>query len=196
MVHQRIVPAASSAHQTVPSVHALRGDEDDDDDSGEYLGRSTADTDADGDDDDLEMHRGYRDRDDREVLSYGHPASPRERRLIEGLVRRYYEAGAVADGATACSMMPAPFVKAVPEDYGSSAEPAYMHGTTCAVVATLFFKHFHNMVAAPFRITSVRLDGDKALVLMGSRAWVAGFLPLQREGGEWKIIGLLTEALR
>jgi hypothetical protein len=169
-------------------ANQFRGDEDDDDESAEKPG-SNGDTDADFDNDAKDKALGYHDIDDGSVLAYGHAPSAADEQTLAAIVKRYHAAAVAEDGATACSMTTARAVKAIPVDYGQAPGPVYLRGKTCAAVMSLLFKHNHTEIASPSEITGVRVSGNEALVLLGSRAVPASVVILQREGGVWKVMG-------
>lgn len=175
----------------------LRGDEDDDDNNSETENlHNPADGDADRDHDYNEnVINGYYDSDDATVRNYGHAAGAADKLALTSFVKRYFAAAAAEDGAMACSMIKPSFVRAIPEDYGSGAGPAYMRGKTCTAVMSLLFKHFHTQLSAPVVVSSVRVDGDKAEVIVGSTTTPVSYLPMEREGSAWRLVELLGAPL-
>jgi hypothetical protein len=63
--------------------------------------------------------------------------------MLTALVKGYYVAMAVHDGAEACRLMNPTLAAAIPEDYGAGAGPPYAHGTTCALVMSKIFRHVY-----------------------------------------------------
>jgi hypothetical protein len=140
--------------------------------------------------------RRYPDADDKVTLAYGKSPPFAERRVIADTVTRYYAAAAAADGATACALIDPLLADAVPEDYGSGAGPAYLHGgKTCRAVVSAMFRHEHALVSANVQVLSVRAKGTRAQVVVGSRAMPASLVYLRREGHMWRIQGLLGNPL-
>lgn len=178
------------------SLSGLRGDEDDDDEGVPIIGPNPHDNDADSDNDSIEP-RGYYDRDDHSVRLFGHAPGAAQTQALAQTVERYYRAAVNADGARACSLLSAPVVRSVVQDYGrGSAGPAYLRSaTTCAGVLTLLFGHSRTQLEAPIEIVAERVAGGEALVLLGSRIQPAGYLALVREGGGWRLTGLLATQL-
>jgi hypothetical protein len=170
-------------------LRSLKGDEDDDETS-EHLSDTSKDNDADFDND-LKPQPGYDDADDGSVRDYGHAASPAEEQELRGIVTRYFGAALKGDGKTGCSLIDANFVKAIPEDYGRGAGPAYSRGNTCPVVLSATFEHAHAELSGPVLVTAVRVHGDEALVLVGSTTMPARYVSLRHSGGVWGIVGLL-----
>jgi hypothetical protein len=139
----------------------------------------------------------YHDGDDTSVLTYGHAAGAAEARAVAAVVKRYYAAAAVGDGATACSMILPTLAKAIPEDYARPTGPVYLRGgKTCRAVMSRLFKHFHDKLAGAIEVTGVRVEGNLALALLGSRTRPASEMSVERIGGAWKIALLLANALR
>jgi hypothetical protein len=188
------VAVANGAH----GVGGLVGDQDDDESESHTVGSvpggdSDSDTDNDHKDD---AGRGYYDKDDGVIRSYGHAASAADARTLAGVVERYYQAAATSDGALACSLTYSVLAEAIPEDYGQAPGPSYLRGAkTCQAVMSRLFQHRHGELTGAVEVTGVRVEGKRAYVLLGSVARPASFVPLQREAGAWKIDGLLSSAL-
>jgi hypothetical protein len=181
--------APKSAAGAAPSLRSLEGDEDDDE-TDEHLSDTSKDNDADFDND-LKPQPGYDDSDDGPVRDYGRAASPAQEKLLKGVVLRYFAAAASGDGATGCSLIDANFVKAIPEDYGQAPGPTYSRGKTCPVVLSATFKHAHAELSGSVLVTAVRIQGNRALVLVGSTTMPAGYVELKHARGRWGIVGLL-----
>jgi len=183
------------------SVNGLRNDNDDDN-------ARTGDSDEDGDnnkDKDKDSRTDYKsnnnssyhDGDDEILIGLGHAASVAEGRRVAAVVRRYYTAAAAADGKEACRLMYPVLAKAIPEDEGKAPGPADIRGTTCPVVMSKVFKHLpsNEKDLATVKVTEVRIDGDEAHALLGSKTMPASFIILQRDGRAWKVDMLLGRAL-
>lgn len=181
--------AQTNATSAPPSLRSLKGDEDDDETS-EHMSDTSKDNDADFDND-LKPQPGYNDSDDGPVRSYGHAATAAKEAQLKGIVTRYFAAAKGGDGKTGCSLTDANFVKAIPEDYGQAPGPAYSRGKTCPVVLSAIFKHDHAELSSPVLVTAVRIQGDQALVLVGSTTMSARSVTLQHSHGVWGIVGLL-----
>jgi hypothetical protein len=172
------------------------GDQDDDDEAGESPQSSKDQADSDFDNDAETKDKGYFDADDNSIRTYGHAAVRVDKQAIAAVVKRYYAAAVAGDGTRACSMILPSFAKAIPEDYGQAPGPAYLRGAkTCAAVMGLLFRQVHRQVAAAFEVTGVRVEGISALAILGSRVLPARYLSLERQGGAWRIVGLLDESL-
>ncbi len=166
------------------------GDEDLDD-------REAGKVDNDNDYPQDHLHPGnalYHDKDD-EVEVYGRPASAEDMRAIATLVQRYYAAARTGDSTAACSMMYSVLAEAIPEDYGQPPGPAYLRGKTCNSVLSRLFEHSRSMLTGSYTVTGVRISGNRALVLLGSRTQPASSLFVKRERGVWKIDSLLGQPL-
>jgi hypothetical protein len=139
------------------------------------------------------------DRNNNDVLDFGHAASPSETRAITALVKRYYAAAAAEDGAKACSMIYSTLAEAVPEDYGLSPPgPHYMSGKTCPAVLTLLFKHFRPQILVELpklKVARVRLIEHHGLVVLHFGAMPERQIQVRREGHTWKVEGLLDNAV-
>jgi hypothetical protein len=174
----------------------LVGD-DDDDDPPLRVGKTVEDrVDADSDSDLGERARtGYTDEDDGTMLEYGHAAGPGDARRIVTQVERYYAAAAAENGAVACALMLIPYADNVPMDYGKGAGPRYSKGDTCAVVMTKTFAHFHRTLVGPVVITGVRVKGDQAIVLIGSKTISASYFSMTREGTRWTVDTMVASSM-
>jgi hypothetical protein len=158
---------------------------------------SEVDDDHDYPEDHLKPGNGsYHDRDDSTVIGYAHAASAAQMREIATVARRYYRVADAANGAAACSMIDAPLAAAIPKDYGGALGPVYMHGKTCAVVTSNLFRHSHDQLTDAVHVTNVRIEGNSARVLLGSRTIPAATLELKERRGVWKVDGLLGIPLR
>jgi hypothetical protein len=147
---------------------------------------------ASGDYDNDDGRRSGVDDDAITIRSYGYAAGPAERFLIVALVRRYFAAAAVDDGARACRMIDKGLAKAVPLDYGKLG-PSYLHGgKTCAAVLARLFKHDRRRLVAEARqlkVTGVRLEGGEGFVLLGfGKGTPERQIAIEHGGsGGWKI---------
>lgn len=156
-----------------------------------------SDRDNDGDNSNAEARH---DSDDRSVLRFGHPASASDKRQIGTLIRRYYAAAAAEDGAKACSsLLYSTYAEAVPEDYGTSPPgPSYAQGTSCSVVMTLIFKHFHGQIAVrlpKLKVSVVRTQERQGLAVLSFDRLSEHEIRVVREGRAWKILALIDNEL-
>jgi hypothetical protein len=170
----------------------LEGDEDDDDTAAELARQGPADQDNDTDNDYVDNARkGYRDGDDGVIAAYGHAPSSADARALTTLAKRYFSAAAGGDGARACSMIIADFVRSIPEDYGQPPGPIYLRGKTCAVVMSRLFEHDRASLASPIEVTGVRVNNSQAHIFVGSPTLSARIVLAERRRGAWKVVGLL-----
>lgn len=129
------------------------------------------------------------DRDDDEVLHFGHAASAADRRAITALVKRYYAAGAASDGKLGCSLIYSPVEKSVVEDYGRRPGSPALHGNTCSVLLGELFKLHASELRAEFprlRVTGVRVKESSGIALLNYR-----HVLVHREFGRWRMGALL-----
>jgi hypothetical protein len=139
---------------------------------------------------------GDRNDDDTHYLYYGRTANPTDRRESLALVRRYYAAAASENGAEACSMLVPFFAETVVERF---REATAIGGGTCAIVMSKLFKTHHTLLAAEnatFRTPEVRVQGDRALVILEfpTIPEVRQIL-LRRIAGAWRVLDLLDANL-
>ncbi len=128
------------------------------------------------------------DSDDAPVRFFGHEASAAERQPIVALITRYYALAAKGDGVHACPLIHSLVVESIAEEYGSL--PALRAKTCGAIVSNLFRQRHSRLVldSTTLEITSVRVEGNRALVLLRfAKAPVPNYIPVHREGRAWKI---------
>ena len=151
-------------------------------------------------DDDADEGVGSPDADDGRTRGYGHAANAADEHAVTALVKRYYAAGAMGDGATACRLM-SPRLAGEP-NLGDAAEEAYppapsapsLHGKSCVQIMSLLFREDHRRLTADratLYVIAVRIDGLHGLTLLGFRASPERQIPIVREGHAWKIDSLL-----
>jgi hypothetical protein len=174
---------------TAHTLRGLKGDEEDDESESKSEGSNPGgDEDRDSDYDYQDnLGKGYYDGDDGAVKSYGHEPSARDERALTAVVRRYSDAAAAGDGATACSLIAPTVARALPEDYGQGGAPYLRGAASCQAVMSRLFTHSHNELTGAIEVTGVRVDGNRAYVLLGSGTRVASYVTLVREGGAWKM---------
>jgi hypothetical protein len=196
------VPASAAPRGTATlvlarTVRGLRGDEDDDDVGSPTMGTNpVGDADADADNDRLDnLHRGYYDGDDAPVRDFGRALGPVAAAAQIALARRYLQLAAASEGPGACPLLTADRARAAPR-YGQAGGPAYLQGAVgCGQVMTRLFAHVHGELTGAFEVTAVRVAGQRAEVLIGSRAHPASYLPLRRQAGVWRLEQLLPVPL-
>lgn len=136
------------------------------------------------------------DSDDGRSLSFGHAASPADRRTIAAVVKRYYAALAAQDGARTCALLLAVVAESVPEEiYGPSGLTS---GMTCTEVASELSAESHPQLVAEdhtLRVIGVRVRRRLASALLRFSGRSARHILLYREGGAWKIGTLGDEDL-
>lgn len=185
--------------RTFRGTGRLEGDDDDDDTPAGSAANNPHDHDADGDNDSrAAQNKDYHDGDDGSFVAWGQAAAAVDRHGVERLVRHYYAAVLNDDGKTACRFIYVLTTKVIPEDYGQAPGPPAIRGKTCAVVLTKLFRIEHAKLvrtAASPEVTDVRVQGDIGRVLLGSATMPASYLQVHREGGAWKVQGILAVPL-
>lgn len=149
-------------------------------------------------------HTTQRDRDndndnnddDAHILNYGSAPSAAESQELTSLVRRYYAAAAVENGAKACSMLYPLLAEMAAEEHAEAS----VHGSrTCARAMTELFKQRHTVLtgeSATLKFYRVRVKGDKALTLVSFAAIPEVRQLLERRvNGSWTIDALLDTIL-
>lgn len=185
---------ATSSSSLPQSPSSLKGDEDDDDEPSETAERRENDPDDDFDNE-ANQHTGYYDKDDGSIRNFGAPASASVARTLTTLATLYYAAAARGDGSSACSMITATYIRAIPEDYGQAPGPLYLRGKSCSRVMSLLFEHERERLSEPRTVTDVRIRGNQARIILGSRTQPAVYLTVERERSSWKVAGLLAQPL-
>ncbi len=160
----------------------------------DHFGDSDKDNNSDDDNDNSEDYQvsydsNYHDSDDSSIVAYGHAAGASDARAVTNSVKRYFAAAAAKDGAPACSMLDPTVTRSIPEDYGhGSAGPAYLStARTCPAIMVLLFQHYRTQIAASRTVTGVRVQGNHAVAILGSRTVPAGYISLTRRGHTWRI---------
>lgn len=177
-----------------PSMGELNdGDKDPstDEDPDDLNGKHT-DEDNDPREDYVPTQNGsYHDDDDLKIVNFGHPAGAIDERSIVAVAMRYEAVTAAGDGVAACSLMARAFASVVAQDYGQAPGPMYLRGArTCPGVMRLLFRHQADNPGRAAHVTSVRLEGDRGVAMLGSTVNVASYLSMRRERGLWKVSGL------
>ncbi len=127
-----------------------------------------------------------------EPTTFGHPASPSDRRAIVNLIERYYAAMLAADGARGCQLILASIAEsAYEDDVHEPGAPAYMLGAkTCPEIMTRLYTHYHLVLAAELPkldVYSVRLEEHHGFAFMRFGKLPERKISVQREGGAWKM---------
>jgi hypothetical protein len=121
-------------------------------------------------------------------------SSAADKLAVATVVKRYYAALAAGDGVTACSMILSNLARSAPEDYGQAPGPSFLRGgKTCPAIIVLLSKHFHARLADAVEVTSVHVNRHSAVALLHSATLPASVFDLEREGGVWKVGGLLGD---
>lgn len=194
--------ASHAASQPPPGLgkrgsSPYRGDGDYDNADGDP--DNNLDTDSDAPYDYLYYHspntpwnRGYyHDRDDLSELAWGQGADKAEARAITSVVLRYYSAASRDDGRRACEML-LPSIRVTIKNYRLTGIP-YVRGTkTCPEAMDHIFRHYNLSVP---QVTNVRVAGNVAAVLWGSRTMAAGYITLIRRHRTWIITAAVGNPL-
>jgi hypothetical protein len=139
---------------------------------------------------------GDHNDDDGKVLYFGHAADAADRENSIALVTRYFTAAAGGDGAAGCSML-APFIAESVAENDGQAPP--LLGKTCPVVLGKLFKLHHQLLDekhATLRVIGVRVEGDRALVILDFPTIPeVRQMPERRIGGRWWLLDLLDGIL-
>ena len=128
--------------------------------------------------------------DDSKIVGYGHAANASDRQALTALIKHYYKAAVTESGATGCSMLYPFIAEAVVENYGRA--PA-LRGTTCAMVIAKLFAYRHRVLvdeAATLKVFAVRVEGDKALVVLSFARRPIRQIAARRDGNIWKLLEL------
>lgn len=139
------------------------------------------------------------DADDDQVLKFGEPAQREEARRIAALVKRYFAAAAIHDGATACSLLYSSQAESIVEDYGEDAGPADTRGKTCGAVMTKIFEKYRRQLRRTpsiLRVAQVRIKGNRAMALLDlGRSRPLRHILVHRERGVWRVGWLLAAGM-
>jgi hypothetical protein len=195
--HTRALAAAAN---TPVSSGRLMGDVDDDDEgTGNRTPTGVTDKDADLDNDSPTLEsKAYHDADDRVIVTWGRAADKRDRLAVAAVIGAYYQAAVAGNASKACSLIYTLFAEAIPEDYGQPPGPPSLRGSTCEAVLTKFFHQEHAKFAseaASLRVTGVRVKEKQGRALLGFTTAPAAYLDMQKERGNWRLVGLLGATL-
>jgi hypothetical protein len=191
---KRAIPILTSS--VIPPGQRLRGDGDADNPR-DYDGNGDGDGNEDHDEDNpVPQSYKFPDSDDKATFAYGHVPTVGERTAIEKVVKRYYAAAAVGDGATACSLLLTTLAHSLAEAYDQQSGPSYLRGaTTCRTIASKLFAHLREQLAEAITIVEVRVEGSSARVVLSSRKMRASDISLLRQDRAWKLEELLGQPL-
>jgi hypothetical protein len=117
----------------------------------------------------------------------GTPASPSVRREVVGVLRGYGAAVAVDDGRKACQFLYGPVADQLPPPAGRAA------GSGCATALAALFAGQPpgaRRALARLRVGSVVLARNQAFAFVINPDGGAGFYPLDREGGHWRLAAI------
>ena len=129
------------------------------------------------------------------IAGYGRAVDAANAEAIATLVRRYYAAAAAENGALACSLTYYIEVETLPERYGGPPGPRWLSGaSTCPALLSRVFKHFHSQLVGPVNVMAVRVKKGVAEALVSFPGLPDGVVKARREGGLWKVDGLLAVA--
>jgi hypothetical protein len=196
-VHASAVPVTKrSVAALPPSPHGLKSDEDDEDVRIDLGVRPPADNDADGDNDKTENRgKGYYDTDDVSMATFGRAAGSRDARALREMAARYIGAERAADGRAACAMLVPAVASSLVETYGSSRSGFLRGSKSCQAVMSRLFGHIRRRFSTPTKIVAVRVAGDRAVVLIGSKLMPASYFSLRRERGGWRLTEIQAATL-
>jgi hypothetical protein len=133
------------------------------------------------------------------ISTYGHEATEPDKREITALVNSYYAAAVAGDGSRACPLIDSSLALSLPQDYGNSSGPSYMHGKTCSAVLSNMFAHLPGQTAADLastKVTGVRLIGNHGFVQFTSKSFPTGEIAVAKKGNAWKLMVVIGEACR
>jgi hypothetical protein len=134
--------------------------------------------------------------DDSYVLGFGQPAGPLDKQKITTLVRHYFSAAAVEDGARACALITPFFAETVVEQYGHTPE---LRGKTCAAVMSKLFKNNHREIAdknAHLKVMRIGIEGNIARVALSfPEIPTIKQIRIRRVGNRWTVLDLLDHLI-
>jgi hypothetical protein len=125
--------------------------------------------------------------DDEPVIDFGQAASATDQKVITTLVKRFYAATSIADGAATCSLIYNVVAEAIPENYEQSPG---LKGHTCSEVMTKVFTKRRPQTIRERRrlkVTRVRVEGVKGVVMVYVGKRPEPYFLVHRQGAEWKM---------
>lgn len=132
------------------------------------------------------------ENDDQPFLaSYGDGAGQADTQAITSVVKSYYKAATVGNGAQACPLLAAGLATSLAQGQSQAKDAS----NTCAAALSLLFKQQRQLIAADdvatMTVLGVRVKGNSGLAVLGFKNMPEGQIILQHEGGAWKIDALL-----
>ncbi len=160
---------------TVPPGSYLKSDEDNDGDDGNQVGSP--------------------DRTDI-LFATGKEADQADKRAVTALIKHYYAAAAVGDGAEACPLLYSTLARGLAEGQGQSGQSG---GNACAVALSSLFEQQRQQLeadqVATMVVPDVRLTGNIGTATVGFRTVPVGHFFVKREKGVWKIDALFQTGM-
>jgi hypothetical protein len=135
------------------------------------------------------------DGDDLTIYSWGRLASRVEASAVTKVVNRYYDAASKGDGKLGCALTLPSYAQGLPKEYARGLGASYVGNETCQAVMSKLFDRSHREVVGPTKVTSVRVKGNEALVLLHSRTLRFVTTRLRNEGGVWRFTKLIGAQL-
>jgi hypothetical protein len=160
--------------RNAPSKHAAQSSRQSS--QGGSSHRASSDGDGDGDKND----------DENDIRFFGDAASVVARLAIAGTIEHYHAATAAKDGHRACALLTKELAEGIAEQ-----APARTGGSNaCSVALESLLSHGagpSDAALAKVDVVSVRVAGDEARALVRLPTGEERYLPLTRQGREWKI---------
>ena len=107
-------------------------------------------------------------------------------------VKHYYAVLAAGDYATACTLLSSSMSSLIVKGLGRSPS---LRGKGCAGILSLFLDPHAGASLGAVQVTGVRVKQDRGFALLRSAQIPAGEIPVQREGGAWKMGGVIGSPL-
>jgi hypothetical protein len=153
--------------------------------------RASADHDGDEDNKTGSLYEA----DDKSVPAFGHRASGSDLRELRSLAERYYAAAAAQNGAAACLLIGAALREGLVEQHGGASGPSRA-GDCASVVAKLLRSSGRSATElAGVAITGAFVEEGRGSVMLRLPDGEIRYLPVEREGGTWKVGSILDQAV-
>jgi hypothetical protein len=103
-------------------------------------------------------------------------------------VKRYYAALAAGDDAAACVLLSSNLSRTLLQGFGRSPS---LRGKGCAGILSVLIDRRAAASLGAVEVTGVRVKQDRGFALLRAAQMPSGEIPVQRDGGAWKMGGVI-----
>lgn len=131
-------------------------------------------------------------------VAWGRPAGATDAQVASALIKKYYTAAAVSNGAEACALTYLPVVKEIAQPEVRLRGAPTLPRLSCAAAMSKDLKQLHRHLVtqlAKLRVIGVRIKDGQGLVFVNFGAGPVRDVTIHRERGAWKVDGMLDTPL-